>query len=75
MQGLPIAGTTSARRLRRFVPRPGTALAREQAEIEASRVGRPDEAMEGLDLEEEEVDREEGEVEDVDLGEQDFDGG
>ena len=74
IQGLPIAGTVSARRLRRFTPRPGTMLAREQIEIEANRESMPNEPMEGLDIEEEDGDRDEGEVEDVDLGEHDFDG-
>lgn len=69
IQGLPIAGTVSARRLRRFVPRVGTELAQEQMEIEAKRVGVPDEIMEGLDFEEEEGDWDKGEVEDVILGE------
>lgn len=73
IHGLPVAGTVSARRLRRFVPRPGTILANEQIDIEMSRVGVPDEVMEGLDFEEEEEDRDEGEVEDVDLGEEEFD--
>jgi hypothetical protein len=54
----------------RFVPRPGTELEREQAEIERSWVGAPDEVMEGLDFEEEDGDRDEGEVDDVVLGEQ-----
>ena len=65
-----MSGVVSARRLRRFIPRPGTELEREQAEIEMTRVGVPDEVMEGLDFEEEEGDRDEGEVDDVVLGEQ-----
>jgi hypothetical protein len=69
IQGLPVSGVVSARRLRRFIPRPGTELEREQAKIEMSRVGAPDEVMEGLDFEEE-GDRDEGEVDDVVLGEQ-----
>jgi len=69
IQGLPVSGVISARRLRRFTPRPGTELEREQAEIEMRRVGVPDEVMEGLDFEEE-GDRDEGEVDDVVLGEQ-----
>ena len=64
-----MSGVISARRLRRFTPRPGTELEREQAEIEMRRVGVPDEVMEGLDFEEE-GDRDEGEVDDVVLGEQ-----
>ena len=62
-------GTVSARRLRRFIPRNGTALAREQFELESKRIGAPDEVMEGLDFEEDEVDQEEGVVDDVVLGE------
>ena len=69
IQGLPVSGVVSARRLRRFVPRPGTELEREQIEIEMDRVGIPDEVMEGLDFEEEEGDRDEGEVDDIVLGE------
>jgi hypothetical protein len=73
IQGLPVSGVVSARRLCRFIPRPGTELEREQMEIEMSRVGALDEIMEGLDLEEEEGDRDEGEVEDIILGEQEVD--
>ena len=47
----------------------GTSLATEQLEIEAKRVGVPDEVMEGADFEEDGVDQDEGDVEDVDLGE------
>jgi hypothetical protein len=75
IQGLPVAGMVSARRLRWFVPREGTALAREQLELESKRVGAPDEVMEGLDFEEDQADQEEGVVEDVVLGEgEDVDG-
>jgi hypothetical protein len=45
IQGLPVSGVVSARRLRRFVPRPGTELERKQVEIEMGRVGIPDEVM------------------------------
>jgi len=69
IQGLPVSGVVSARRLRRFIPRPGTELEHEQIEIEMGRVGIPDEVMEGLDYEEEEGDRDEGEVDDIVLGE------
>jgi hypothetical protein len=69
-QGLPVPGVISARRLRRFIPRLGTKLECEQAEIERNRVGVPDEVMEGLDFEEEDGDRDKGEVDDVVLGEQ-----
>ena len=69
IQGLPVSGVVSARRLRRFIPRPGTELEREQIEIEMGRVGIPDEVMEGLDYEEEEGDWDEGEVDDIVLGE------
>lgn len=69
IQGLPVAGTVSARRLRRFIPRVGTALAFEQLELEAGRVGVPDEVMEGEDFEEDVVDQDEGDVADVELGE------
>jgi transposase InsO family protein len=74
IQGLSLGGTISARRLRRFIPRLGTELAREQAEIESRREGVADEIMEGLDFEEEEVDKEEGEVEDIDFGRDDLGG-
>src|SRR5882762_1246570 len=70
IQGLPVAGTVSARRLRRFVPRTGTELAREQLGRESTRENVPDEAMEGLDFEEDEGDREEGDVEDVVLADE-----
>ena len=66
-QGLPIGGMFSARHLRRFVPRPGTELARQQLEVELKRVGKPDESMEGLDFEENGVDQEDGDVEEVAL--------
>ena len=69
IQGLPVAGTVSARRLRRFVPREGTELAHEQLELESKCVGAPDEVLEGLDFEEDQVDLEEGVVENVALGE------
>ena len=65
VQGLPVGGMFSARRLRRFIPRPGTELAMQQLEIESKQVGVPDELMEGLDFEEDEMDGEEGTVEDV----------
>jgi len=65
-----VSGVVSARRLQRFIPRPGKELEREQAEIEMTRVGVPDEVMEGLDFEEGEGDQDEGEVDDVVLGEQ-----
>jgi len=68
IQGLSVAGTVSARRLRRFIPRVGTALAFEQLELEAGRVGVPDEVMEGEDFEEDAVDQDKGDVEDVELG-------
>ena len=67
VQGLPYAGTVSARRLRRFMPRPGTELWREQMKIEMLREGAPDEVMEGLDPEDE-ADKDEGDVKDVELG-------
>ena len=67
VQGLPYTGTVSARRLRRFVPWPGTELWREQMKIEMLREGAPDEVMEGLDPEDE-ADKDEGDVEDVELG-------
>jgi len=62
-------GTVSARHLRWFIPREGTALAREQLELESKCIGAPDEVMEGLDFEVDQVDQEEGVVEDVVLGE------
>jgi hypothetical protein len=73
IQGLPVSGVVSAQRLHRFIPRPGTELECEQIKIKMSRVGVPDEIMEGLDLEEEEGGRDEGEVEDIILGEQEVD--
>jgi hypothetical protein len=72
IQGLPVSGVVSVRRLHRFIPRPGTELERKQIEIEMDRVGIPDEVMEGLDFEEEEGDRDEGEVDDIVLGEQEI---
>jgi hypothetical protein len=69
IQGLPVVGMVSARRLRQFIPREGTALAREQLELESKHIGALDEVMEGLDFEEDQVDQEEGVVEDVVLGE------
>jgi hypothetical protein len=72
IHGLPVRGTISARCLRRFIPKFGTELFSEQAVLEMERAGRPDEVMEGLDIEDEEErpeDDDEGEVEDVTLGE------
>ncbi|KAJ7060417.1 hypothetical protein C8F01DRAFT_1084159 [Mycena amicta] len=77
IHGLPVSGRISARRLRRFVPRVGTALFEEQTAMELDRAGGPDEVMEGVDIEEEEPEddsREEGEVEDVVLGEGELQG-
>ena len=65
VQGLPVSGMFSARRLQRFVPRPGTELAAQQLEVESKQVGLPDEPMEGIDFEEDAVDGEDGDVEDV----------
>jgi len=59
VQGMPVAGIVSARRLRRFVPRPGTGLADEQLVKESARESVPNEEMEGLDFEEDEVDHDE----------------
>ena len=67
VQGLPCAGTVSARWLRRFIPRPGMELWREQIEIEMLREGAPNVEMEGLEPEDEE-DKNEGDVEDIELG-------
>jgi hypothetical protein len=72
--GLNALGTISARHLQCFIPRSGTELVRELAEIESRREGVPDEIMEGLDFEEEDVDKEEGEVEDIDFGGDDLGG-
>ena len=69
IQGLPVSEVVSVRRLRRFIPRPGTDLEREQIKIKMDRVGILDEVMEGLDFEEEEGDQDEGEVDDIVLGE------
>ncbi|KAJ7512006.1 hypothetical protein B0H11DRAFT_1953836 [Mycena galericulata] len=69
IHGLPVRGTISARRLRRFNPRMGTALFEEQTKLEIGRTGGPDEVMEGIDLEQGPEDEDEGEVEDVVLGE------
>jgi hypothetical protein len=75
IQGLPVAGMVSVRRLHWFVPREGTALGREQLELVSKQIGAPDEVMEGLEFEEDEVDQEEGVVEDMVLGEgEDVDG-
>jgi hypothetical protein len=71
IHGLPVRGTISARRLRRFNLRRGTELFEEQTKLEMGRTGGPDEAMEGMDLEVEDDD--EGEVEDVVLGEGEVD--
>ena len=70
IQGFPVAGTVSARRLQRFVPRPGTELALEQLGKESERETVPDEEMKGLDFEEDKVDCDEGNVEDVALADE-----
>ena len=67
IHGLPVAGRVSARRLRRFIPRPGTTLASAQWKVESERVAKPNEPMEGADFEDDAVDVHEGEVEDVRL--------
>lgn len=65
IHGLPVAGRVSARRLRRFIPRPGTTLASAQLKVESERVAKPNKPMEGADFEDDAVDVHEGEVEDV----------
>ena len=60
-----MAGRVSARRLRRFIPRPGTTLAIAQLKLESERVAKPNEPMEGANFEDDAADVHEGEVEDV----------
>ena len=67
IHGLPVARRVSARQLRRFIPRPGTALASAQLKVESERVAKLNELMEGANFEDDAADVHEGEVEDVRL--------
>ena len=51
LEGQPLDGEYHARRLRDFVPRPGTELAAQQKEVEAKRLEEVNEAMEIEELE------------------------